>query len=293
MGYVMTFIENKYRKIYFNLVEHRKNNPLQLGEYGEFHHIIPKCLNGNDDSDNLVKLTPREHYIAHRLLIKITEGNAHSKMWWALHRMIHGNINPLSSKQYDKFRKEWSEWIKANHSSKTNPEWTENVSNAVKESWENNQNRKRDQGSRIRNIHNKLKKENSEFYYSRQKENAKKGAMAAKEVCSLRLEYNNNIYIGWDSLLTETGISKSLYNKFYKNYIDPKFRIGRDGPLTIDDIDHIISEYCYKTGEPNPVTLQNYIDILDRMIKMGMVSGPRVDKYLGQKFDNKRKEASA
>ena len=41
------------------------------GECFENHHIIPKCMAGSDDPDNLVYLTPEEHFLAHRLLIKI------------------------------------------------------------------------------------------------------------------------------------------------------------------------------------------------------------------------------
>jgi len=40
-------------------------------EYTEIHHIKPKCLNGTNDENNLIKLTAREHYIAHVLLWKI------------------------------------------------------------------------------------------------------------------------------------------------------------------------------------------------------------------------------
>ena len=38
--------------------------------YVENHHIIPKCLNGKDTADNLIKLTLREHFLAHWLLWK-------------------------------------------------------------------------------------------------------------------------------------------------------------------------------------------------------------------------------
>lgn len=34
------------------------------------HHVLPKCLGGINDQNNLVWLTPREHYIAHLLLHK-------------------------------------------------------------------------------------------------------------------------------------------------------------------------------------------------------------------------------
>lgn len=41
----------------------------------ELHHITPKCIGGNDFSDNLVKLSYRAHYIAHKLLTKIHPNN--------------------------------------------------------------------------------------------------------------------------------------------------------------------------------------------------------------------------
>lgn len=37
----------------------------------EVHHIIPKCLGGTNSKDNLVELTPEEHFVAHQLLVKI------------------------------------------------------------------------------------------------------------------------------------------------------------------------------------------------------------------------------
>lgn len=40
-------------------------------ELYERHHIIPKCIGGNDDKENLVYMTPEEHYVAHQLLVKI------------------------------------------------------------------------------------------------------------------------------------------------------------------------------------------------------------------------------
>ena len=59
-----------YLKIYNNLIKTRKNIQ-ESKEYCEIHHIIPRCLGGTDDLDNLIKLTYREHYLAHLLLTKI------------------------------------------------------------------------------------------------------------------------------------------------------------------------------------------------------------------------------
>ena len=58
-----------YLKHYNILINKSKNRTLQ--GYIERHHIIPKCLGGNDDTDNIAFLTAREHFIAHLLLLKI------------------------------------------------------------------------------------------------------------------------------------------------------------------------------------------------------------------------------
>lgn len=58
-----------YKKIYEQLVDRGRNR--KLAGYSERHHIIPRCLGGADSEDNLVDLTPEEHYLAHQLLVKI------------------------------------------------------------------------------------------------------------------------------------------------------------------------------------------------------------------------------
>lgn len=62
-----------YERIYNNLISSRKllNRKKNEGQYFERHHIIPKCLGGNNRKDNLILLTFREHFLAHWLLVKI------------------------------------------------------------------------------------------------------------------------------------------------------------------------------------------------------------------------------
>ena len=57
-----------YLKIYSQIIDRAKNN-LREG-YLEKHHIVPKCIGGDDTLSNLVLLTAREHYICHWLLAK-------------------------------------------------------------------------------------------------------------------------------------------------------------------------------------------------------------------------------
>ena len=56
-----------YKKIYDNLIENAKRRKSVKG-YSEIHHIIPRSEGGSDETDNLVELTGREHFIAHKLL---------------------------------------------------------------------------------------------------------------------------------------------------------------------------------------------------------------------------------
>jgi hypothetical protein len=74
----MIFIDNKDTRWYFNIINRAK--PRHLTEYSENHHIVPKSLGGNNSKENLVQLTAREHFICHRLLIRMLVGENKGKM---------------------------------------------------------------------------------------------------------------------------------------------------------------------------------------------------------------------
>jgi hypothetical protein len=58
-----------YQKVYNQVVERAKSqNRSKKDSYYESHHIVPKCMGGSNDKNNLVLLTGREHYICHALL---------------------------------------------------------------------------------------------------------------------------------------------------------------------------------------------------------------------------------
>jgi hypothetical protein len=92
---------NKYTKWYFNIINHAKNCTLSDSSYYEIHHIIPKSLNGSNRRTNLVKLTAREHFIVHLLLIKMVEIKDVYKM---VHAIIRFTLKVSSSRQYELLR---------------------------------------------------------------------------------------------------------------------------------------------------------------------------------------------
>ena len=54
-------------------------------EYCERHHIVPKCLGGDNGTENLIDLYAREHFIAHKLLAQ--ENPENEKLicaWWRM-----------------------------------------------------------------------------------------------------------------------------------------------------------------------------------------------------------------
>lgn len=83
-----------YKKIYYKIIEKAKteneNGKRSLG-YFEKHHIQPKSLGGTNEKENLVKLTAREHFICHWLLVKMYEKGTieRNKMLYALWRMYN------------------------------------------------------------------------------------------------------------------------------------------------------------------------------------------------------------
>ena len=58
-----------YRNHYDRLIERARDRVVD--GYSERHHIVPRCMGGGDEPENLVRLTPEEHFVAHQLLVKI------------------------------------------------------------------------------------------------------------------------------------------------------------------------------------------------------------------------------
>jgi 5-methylcytosine-specific restriction endonuclease McrA len=107
------FIDNKYTKIYNNIIAIAKLRNLSGNVYKEKHHIVPKSLGGSNSDDNLVYLTAREHFVCHRLLTKMTNGIEKAKMVnavWAMSnlRTNHQNRYLVSSRVYQFLREEFS-----------------------------------------------------------------------------------------------------------------------------------------------------------------------------------------
>lgn len=109
----MIFIDNKYTKWYFQIIESAKKDPVQ--GYSENHHIIPRCMGGSDEKSNLVRLSARQHFICHLLLVKMADKEPFlSKLKYAFILMKHTRNQKISSRLYESIRsniKQTPEWI--------------------------------------------------------------------------------------------------------------------------------------------------------------------------------------
>lgn len=82
-----------YQKIYDDLIESRKNRELISSEYYESHHIIPKSMGGSNLPENLVKLTAREHFIAHWLLWRIHRNSQMARAFFLMAASVKSSKN--------------------------------------------------------------------------------------------------------------------------------------------------------------------------------------------------------
>lgn len=147
--YKHIFLDNKYTKLYFNIIssaiskqriKHRKTHRNYV--YFEKHHILPNCIFSKYKCLktypwNGVLLTPREHFLCHYLLCKMT--NKGSNYWESVSRaftMMHAKPGRskryFNSRLYQLARKNISEIMSESQSgsgnSQFNTVWVSNVS---------------------------------------------------------------------------------------------------------------------------------------------------------------------
>jgi hypothetical protein len=111
-----------YEKIYNQLIERSQieNRKKSCGIYFERHHIIPKCIGGSNDKTNLVLLTAREHYIAHKLLCEIYPDNIklHYAMWAMINGVTKRTDYRVSSRDYDRIKQNHVVAVRKTHTNK-------------------------------------------------------------------------------------------------------------------------------------------------------------------------------
>lgn len=76
-------------------------------EYHERHHIVPKCIGGTNDEENLIDLFAREHFEAHRLLALENQDNNDLVYAWSCMAFLNNNRQKryaISAEEYEEMK---------------------------------------------------------------------------------------------------------------------------------------------------------------------------------------------
>jgi len=175
-----------YNKYYQRFIESKRNRPLIKQPGYEFHHILPRSLGGTDHKSNLIKLTCREHFVAHRILAKMYKGVKRGKMIYALNRMLDGPN--ITSRTYQYIRETLSQTMKQ--------EWRDpngarrkgikKMARTKKEEWKNKDYREH----QIR-VHKEYAKNNRDEYSNEMKRRWQDPEFRAKILASRRKVYDD------------------------------------------------------------------------------------------------------
>ena len=154
-----------YYQKYYEIINNRKSNPLNENDKGHFHHIKPKSIYPEleKDKENIVKLTYKEHLLAHVYLYlyykyELKDEIKSFKMSHALCCMLNISYNGFGNKNlseqeiidlsflYENLVKDNSEMIR---------DWSNTY-------WSNEENRK-EQSKRMKDLFNtpEMKQKNS------------------------------------------------------------------------------------------------------------------------------------
>ena len=153
-----------YKNIYYKIIEKAKNedkNGKRGIGYFEKHHILPKSLGGSNDKENLVKLTAREHFICHALLIRFLQGEAKYKMKWAFYQLCNWSTKNkfhkeqyINSRLYDKFKQDFQ---KGENNSQFGTRWYYNTLTGESKKFKNKPTSEWKPGRKLKEEKNRVK----------------------------------------------------------------------------------------------------------------------------------------
>lgn len=117
-----------YQRIYDELMLSRQHRCLS-GIYFEKHHIIPRSMGGSNEVTNLVKLTAREHFLAHWLLWRIHRNKQTAFAFRCMYKFVN-HKEKFSSIAYQEMREAYSMEL-SNFNKNRSPESRKKLSDAL------------------------------------------------------------------------------------------------------------------------------------------------------------------
>jgi len=240
-----------FSKVYFSTIEKAKRRGWKKARGRERHHIIPQSLGGNNDKENLVYLSCREHFLCHWLLVKMTEGEYYHKMVYALMGMRAGNNQQeryhtiFTARVYEKYRIEHAEYHSTLMKSKNLVPWNKGGVEITDEHRENLRNAALQRAPKSEETIAKWKESRAGYKHSeetRQKQSlASKGKLKGPQSEEHRLAislagkgikkkegHSTNVAnaVKGNISINKDGLEKKVKKDTLQNYLDQGWQLG-------------------------------------------------------------------
>lgn len=119
----------KYLRLYIRLIKRCQSmTDKELSGYNEVHHILPRCLNGEDEESNLLEMPVRYHIMAHIVLFEAYSDSFN--VGYAAYNMVNGwgtidrktvVLEKFSTRTISKIRENFSKNMSIRFSGENNP----------------------------------------------------------------------------------------------------------------------------------------------------------------------------
>lgn len=142
-----------WKKIHDQIIKRAQSRTLE--GYSELHHILPKCLGGSDDESNLVRLTAREHFIIHKILVILNpnEDKLHYAVWSMTNRTNGDCIRNyrIGSREYERLRNNFALRVSESMKGESNPNYNRKFTKAERQKMSESQKKRyEDPNERLR-----------------------------------------------------------------------------------------------------------------------------------------------
>ena len=186
-------------------------------EYHERHHIVPKCMGGSNEKENLIDLFAREHFEAHRLLaLENPKNDSLVYAWWMM-----GNKNSVSvtAEEYAELKNKFVNLAIIQNTGENNPFYGKHHSEETKKKMsEANKGRefsKQHKEKLSEQAKNKIGSKNP-FYGKHHSEESKLRMGASKNSIPIICIETGQIYRSAKEAQRKTGISQGTISKCIK-----------------------------------------------------------------------------
>lgn len=190
-------------------------------EYCERHHILPRCIGGNNDDENLIDLYAREHFIAHKLLAQENKDNPRLVYAWccmAFAKNDYEHRYELSPEEYEEARIALSNARKGVKIGAPSIETVEKIRQGLKRSWDNNDILKEEYSVRMR------QRWSDEDYKIRVSQNIKKNCPDRSGENSPRYGKKHSVESRIKMSINHTDVANEKHPMYGKNHSEESRR---------------------------------------------------------------------